>query len=147
MSPKLVAASLIALLVAGGLALGKAIVDVGLVEQFVDRLAFLAELDRQNGCGNRLIYLATPPDQFPVIVRHLAERGEKILWAPDRHLGRYVQEQTGCSATACGCGSDRPSGGPTGPIGCRGRAWRDAAAAPRHGLAHRGVEQLSHAGL
>jgi quinolinate synthase len=29
------------------------------------------------------------------IVRHLAERGEKILWAPDRHLGRYVQEQTG----------------------------------------------------
>ena len=29
------------------------------------------------------------------LVRHLHERGEKILWAPDRHLGRYVQEQTG----------------------------------------------------
>ncbi len=29
------------------------------------------------------------------IVRHLKERGEKILWAPDRHLGGYVQEQTG----------------------------------------------------
>ncbi len=29
------------------------------------------------------------------IVRHLAERGEKILWAPDRHLGHYVQQQTG----------------------------------------------------
>jgi quinolinate synthase len=29
------------------------------------------------------------------IVRHLHEQGEKILWAPDRHLGRYVQEQTG----------------------------------------------------
>jgi len=29
------------------------------------------------------------------IVRHLHERGEKILWAPDRHLGRYVAEQTG----------------------------------------------------
>ncbi len=29
------------------------------------------------------------------IVRHLHERGEKILWAPDRHLGAYVQEQTG----------------------------------------------------
>ena len=29
------------------------------------------------------------------VVRHLRERGEKILWAPDRHLGRYVQEQTG----------------------------------------------------
>lgn len=29
------------------------------------------------------------------VVRHLHERGETILWAPDRHLGRYVQEQTG----------------------------------------------------
>ncbi|MEY8875938.1 MAG: quinolinate synthase NadA, partial [Leptothrix sp. (in: b-proteobacteria)] len=29
------------------------------------------------------------------IVRHLHERGEKILWAPDRHLGSYVQRQTG----------------------------------------------------
>jgi quinolinate synthase len=28
------------------------------------------------------------------IVRHLHERGEKVLWAPDRHLGRYIQEQT-----------------------------------------------------
>ncbi|MCB1788903.1 MAG: quinolinate synthase NadA [Gammaproteobacteria bacterium] len=29
------------------------------------------------------------------IVRHLHENGEKILWAPDRHLGHYVQQQTG----------------------------------------------------
>jgi quinolinate synthase len=29
------------------------------------------------------------------VVRHLHRGGEKILWAPDRHLGRYVQEQTG----------------------------------------------------
>jgi len=29
------------------------------------------------------------------IVKYLKERGEKILWAPDRHLGGYVQEQTG----------------------------------------------------
>lgn len=29
------------------------------------------------------------------IVQHLAERGEKILWAPDQHLGRYVQRMTG----------------------------------------------------
>jgi len=29
------------------------------------------------------------------IVDHLKARGEKILWAPDRHLGRYIQEQTG----------------------------------------------------
>jgi quinolinate synthase len=29
------------------------------------------------------------------IVRHLQSLGQKILWAPDRHLGRYIQEQTG----------------------------------------------------
>ena len=29
------------------------------------------------------------------IVRHLQAQGQKILWAPDRHLGRYIQEQTG----------------------------------------------------
>lgn len=29
------------------------------------------------------------------VVKHLAARGEKIIWAPDRHLGRYVQEQAG----------------------------------------------------
>lgn len=29
------------------------------------------------------------------IMKHLASRGEKILWAPDKHLGHYVQKQTG----------------------------------------------------
>jgi quinolinate synthase len=29
------------------------------------------------------------------IVQHLHDRGEKILWAPDRHLGGYIQQQTG----------------------------------------------------
>jgi len=29
------------------------------------------------------------------VVNHLKARGEKILWAPDRHLGRYIQEKTG----------------------------------------------------
>ena len=29
------------------------------------------------------------------IVESLAARGEKILWAPDKHLGRYIQNQTG----------------------------------------------------
>jgi len=29
------------------------------------------------------------------IVDHLKAQGKKILWAPDRHLGRYIQEQTG----------------------------------------------------
>jgi len=29
------------------------------------------------------------------IVSHLKAQGEKILWGPDRHLGRYIQEKTG----------------------------------------------------
>jgi quinolinate synthase len=29
------------------------------------------------------------------IVSHLKAQGEKVLWAPDRHLGRYIQNQTG----------------------------------------------------
>ncbi len=29
------------------------------------------------------------------IVQHLKERGEKVLWAPDRHLGRYIRDETG----------------------------------------------------
>jgi quinolinate synthase len=29
------------------------------------------------------------------LVKHLHEQGKKILWAPDRHLGGYVQEQSG----------------------------------------------------
>ncbi|MFV0438357.1 MAG: quinolinate synthase NadA, partial [Desulfopila sp.] len=29
------------------------------------------------------------------IIEHLAEKGQKILWAPDQHLGRYVQKMTG----------------------------------------------------
>jgi quinolinate synthase len=29
------------------------------------------------------------------IVKHLHARGEKVLWAPDKHLGHYVQRQTG----------------------------------------------------
>ena len=29
------------------------------------------------------------------IVRALKERGQKILWAPDRHLGGYIQHETG----------------------------------------------------
>ena len=29
------------------------------------------------------------------VVQHLHEKGEKIIWAPDRHLGRYVQKLSG----------------------------------------------------
>ena len=29
------------------------------------------------------------------IVRHLHEQGEKIIWGPDRHLGKYIARETG----------------------------------------------------
>jgi len=29
------------------------------------------------------------------IVRHLKDQGHKVLWAPDRHLGRYIRDETG----------------------------------------------------
>lgn len=29
------------------------------------------------------------------VAEHLSDRGKKILWAPDRHLGDYVRRQTG----------------------------------------------------
>jgi quinolinate synthase len=29
------------------------------------------------------------------VIQHLKDRGEKILWAPDKHLGRYIQDITG----------------------------------------------------
>lgn len=29
------------------------------------------------------------------LVEHLRDRGEKILWAPDRHLGHYIRRQSG----------------------------------------------------
>jgi quinolinate synthase len=29
------------------------------------------------------------------IIKYLSEKGEKILWAPDKHLGGYVQKMTG----------------------------------------------------
>ena len=29
------------------------------------------------------------------VIRHLDARGKKVIWAPDKYLGQYVQEQTG----------------------------------------------------
>ena len=29
------------------------------------------------------------------IVKHLHEQGKKIIWAPDKHLGHYIHQQTG----------------------------------------------------
>lgn len=30
------------------------------------------------------------------VVQHLTDKGEKVIWAPDKYLGQYVQEQSGC---------------------------------------------------
>ncbi|MDP4029552.1 MAG: quinolinate synthase NadA [Gallionella sp.] len=42
----------------------------------------------------RADWMVTSSIALPV-VKHLKEQGKKILWAPDRHLGSYVQEQSG----------------------------------------------------
>jgi quinolinate synthase len=42
----------------------------------------------------RADWMVTSSIALPV-VRHLAEQGKKVLWAPDRHLGHYVQRVTG----------------------------------------------------
>ena len=34
------------------------------------------------------------------VAEHLHQKGEKILWAPDRHLGAYVQKATGADIIA-----------------------------------------------
>jgi quinolinate synthase len=44
----------------------------------------------------RADWMVTSSIALPV-VKHLAEQGKKILWAPDRHLGDYVQRQTGAT--------------------------------------------------
>ena len=36
------------------------------------------------------------------VVDYLDAKGEKILWAPDKHLGRYVQKQTGADVSVMG---------------------------------------------
>ena len=42
----------------------------------------------------RADWMVTSSIALPV-VEHLAARGEKILWAPDRHLGHYIERVTG----------------------------------------------------
>jgi quinolinate synthase len=42
----------------------------------------------------RADWMVTSSIALPV-VKHLKQQGKKVLWAPDRHLGNYVQEQTG----------------------------------------------------
>ncbi|MBK7665827.1 MAG: quinolinate synthase NadA, partial [Sterolibacteriaceae bacterium] len=44
----------------------------------------------------RADWMVTSSIALPV-VKHLAEQGKRILWAPDRHLGDYVQQQTGAT--------------------------------------------------
>jgi quinolinate synthase len=46
------------------------------------------------GVKARSDWVVTSSIALPV-VRYLHERGEKILWAPDKHLGHYVERVTG----------------------------------------------------
>lgn len=42
----------------------------------------------------RADWMVTSSNALP-IVRYLKNQGQKIIWAPDRHLGHYIQSQTG----------------------------------------------------
>lgn len=42
----------------------------------------------------RADWMVTSSIALPV-VQHLADQGKKVLWAPDKHLGHYVQKLTG----------------------------------------------------
>ena len=42
----------------------------------------------------RADWMVTSSIALPII-KHLKEQGKNILWAPDRHLGNYIQQQTG----------------------------------------------------
>ena len=42
----------------------------------------------------RADWMVTSSIALPII-KHLKELGQKILWAPDRHLGDYIRQQTG----------------------------------------------------
>ncbi|MEY6431966.1 quinolinate synthase NadA [Thioalkalicoccus limnaeus] len=42
----------------------------------------------------RADWVVTSSIALPV-ARHLHDQGQRILWAPDKHLGRYVQQMTG----------------------------------------------------
>ncbi len=42
----------------------------------------------------RADWMVTSSNALPII-RHLKDQGQKIIWAPDRHLGNYIQAQTG----------------------------------------------------
>ncbi len=42
----------------------------------------------------RADWMVTSSIALPV-VRHLHEQGQRVLWAPDKHLGHYVQQLTG----------------------------------------------------
>jgi quinolinate synthase len=44
----------------------------------------------------RADWMVTSSIALPII-QYLKERGEKILWAPDRHLGNYIRQQTGAN--------------------------------------------------
>ena len=72
------------------------------------------------------------------VVRHLDARGEKILWAPDRYLGEYVQTATGADMPAV----ERRV---RGARGVQGRRTRRAQACPPGG-ARAGASGIAGAG-
>ena len=42
------------------------------------------------------------------VIEHLQAKGEKILWAPDKHLGSYIQKKTGADMLMWDVAHNRP---------------------------------------
>ena len=69
----------------------------------------------------------------PAIVEHLHRQGQKILWAPDKHLGRYIQQTDRRRHAAVGRRLHRARRvqGPRARAVAQGSSERDGAGASR----------------
>ncbi len=78
--------------------------DYGSPDTFVRLKEILDELDRERGtAGNRLYYLATPPDTFATVVQALAEHGLSKASSPDAFVRIVIEKpygRDGASAAA-----------------------------------------------
>ena len=78
--------------------------DYGSPDTFVRLKEILDELDRERGtAGNRLYYLATPPDTFATVVQALAEHGLSKPSSPEAFVRIVIEKpygRDGASAAA-----------------------------------------------
>ncbi len=70
-------------------------------DTFVRLKEVLGDLDRDRGtAGNRLYYLATPPDMFPIVVQGLAGQGLNKPESPDAFVRIVIEKPYGRDAAS-----------------------------------------------